>query len=244
MQSNLILHAGGWDASPLDLDAVPQPQLPQTYQPVPYNRLIDEVLAQIPRFHLRVEKEQYALARGGMQMFGVLSCSNGRPAQDDYCLAIGVRSSYDRSLSVQLVAGIRVFVCDNLAFAGEVHTRRKHTAHALRDLPSLVYEMLTQAAGQRSHMDQEIAALKGVELQPATAHHLLIEALRGRIVTAARLPNVLREWEKPRHEQFQVRTAWSLLNAFTEVAKEAGPRVQMDASAKLLSLFRRELRLV
>jgi len=239
MHSNLVLHAGGWSASPADLAAVPQPQLADTYQPVPYLRLIEEVKAQIPRFNLAVAREEYALARGGMQMFGVLTCRNGRP-ETDYGLAIGLRSSYDRSLSVQLVAGIRVFVCDKLAFTGEVATRRKHTAHVLRDLPSLVYEMLGQVTEQRSRMDQEIAAMKSTQLQPSTAHHLMIEALRARVVTAARLPNVLREWERPRHEQFQPRTAWSLLNAFTEVAKLAGPRQQMDASAKLLTLFRRE----
>lgn len=121
MSSHLVVHAGGWEASRSDLEAVPQPQLSETYQPVPYLRLVEEVAAQIPRFHLRLGKEEYALARGGMQMFGVLSCYNGRP-QEDYCLAIGLRSSYDRSLSVQLVAGVRVFVCDNLCFSGEVQT--------------------------------------------------------------------------------------------------------------------------
>lgn len=104
--------------------------------------------------------------------------------------------------------------------------------------------MLSAVTGQRSRMDQQIAALKATELQPLTAHHLLIEALRAKVVTAVRLPKVLGEWERPRHEEFQPRTAWSLLNAFTEVAKEAGPRVRMDSSAKLLLLFRRELRLV
>jgi hypothetical protein len=37
---------------------------------------------------------------------------NGKPAAD-YALAIGVRNSYDRSLSVGLTLGNRVFCCDN-----------------------------------------------------------------------------------------------------------------------------------
>ena len=71
----------------------------------------------------------------------------------------------------------------------------------------------------------------------------MVEAMRRRVITAATLPKVLREWERPQHPEFTARTAWSLFNAFTEVQKLASPRLQMDGSLKLSSLFRRELSL-
>ena len=67
--------------------------------------------------------------------------------------------------------------------------------------------------------------------------------MRSRAISAAKLPKVLREWERPQHSEFSARTAWSLFNAFTEVQKAASPRLQMDGSLKLSSLFRRELSL-
>jgi hypothetical protein len=54
---------------------------------------------------------------------------------------------------------------------------------------------------------------------------------------------VLEAWEEPRHEEFAPRTAWSLFNAFTEVAKGSGARAQVEGSLKLSSIFRRELKL-
>jgi hypothetical protein len=45
------------------------------------------------------------------------------------------------------------------------------------------------------------------------------------------------------HEEFTPRTAWSLFNAFTEAQKGAPPRMQMEGSLRLSSLFRRELSL-
>jgi len=71
----------------------------------------------------------------------------------------------------------------------------------------------------------------------------MVEAIRSRVLTASRLPKVLEAWERPQHPEFAPRTAWPLFNAFTEVQKVAGARVQMEGSLRLSSLFRRELSL-
>jgi hypothetical protein len=47
----------------------------------------------------------------------------------------------------------------------------------------------------------------------------MIEAIRVGVLSASRLPKVIEAWEGPVHAEFSPRTAWSLLNAFSEVAK-------------------------
>jgi hypothetical protein len=207
---------------------------------VPYARFVEEVELHVPRFGLKVESQAFALAREGSQMFGVLTCTNGHGA-GDYGLAIGLRNSYDRSLSVGMASGVRVFVCDNLAFSGEVKMSRKHTANVFRDLPDLIYRMLSQVTSLRERTDSEIVAMKVRQLPPPDAHHLMIQAVKDGVVTASRLPKVIAAWEEPAHEEFRPRTAWSLFNAFSEVQKGWGPRAQMEESLKLSQLFRREL---
>lgn len=238
----LMLHRGGWEATKADLASVPVPDATESYHPVPYGRFIEEVELHVPRFGLNVRSSQFALAREGGQMFGVLTCGNGVPDRD-YALAIGVRNSYDRSLAVGLTLGSRVFCCDNLAFSGEVTMHRKHTANVFRDLPDLIYRMLSQVSAMRQRTDGEIAAMKVRELPPAHAHHLMVEVIRANVLPASRLPKVLEAWEEPAHAEFKPRTAWSLFNAFTEVQKGAPPRAQMECSLRLSSLFRRELSL-
>ena len=237
----LMLHRGGWEATEADLASVEVPDATPSYHPVPYGRFIEEVELHIPRFGLSVRSKQFALGREGSQMFGVLTCQNGKP-DSDYALAIGLRNSYDRSLAVGLTFGSRVFCCDNLAFNGEVTMHRKHTANVFRDLPDLIYRMLSQVSVMRERTDREIAAMKGRELPPAHAHHLMVEAIRGHVLPASRLPKLLEAWEEPRYAEFVPRTAWSLFNAFTEVQKAAGARAQMEGSLNLSSLFRRELK--
>ena len=217
--SRLLLHRGGWPASLADLASVSVPEPTDSYVPVPYPRLIEEIKLHVPRFGLSVAREEYGLAKEGQQMFGVLTCANGKPAAD-YALAIAVRSSYDRTLAVGIAAsGVRCFVCDNLAFFGEVTAHRKHTVHIFRDLPDLIYTMLSQVSSMRERIDGEIAAMKVRELLPAHAHHLMVEAVKADVVPASRLPKVIAAWEEPGHEEFVLRTAWSLFNAFTEGLK-------------------------
>jgi hypothetical protein len=175
-------------------------------------------------------------------MFGVLTCANGHGAED-YALAIGLASSYDRSVAVKMCSGSRCFVCDNLAFSGEVTMSRKHTVHVFRDLPDLIYTMLSQVSSMRERIDGEVAAVKVRELRPTEADHLLVEAIRCQVLPASWLPKVLEAWEKPRHREFEPRVAWSLFNAFTEVQKDLSPRAQVEGSLRLSQLFRRELQL-
>ena len=238
----LIIHRGGWEATKADLAAVPVPEPTESYYPVPYGRFVEEVELHVPRFGLKIQSEQFALAKGGNQMFGVLTCSNGHGPRD-YALAIGLRSSLDRTLAVGMTSGSRVTCCDNLAFSGEVMMHRKHTVNVFRDLPDLIYRMLSQVSSMRERTDGEIAAMKVRELPPAHAHHLMVEAIRANVLPASRLPKVIEAWEEPKHEEFAPRTAWSLFNAFTEVQKGAPPRAQMEGSLRLSTLFRRELSL-
>lgn len=240
MMGKLVLHRGGWEATKADLASVPVPEETDSYCPVPFGRFVEEVELHIPRFGLRITEERFALARNGEQMFGVLTCANGN-SHNDYALAIGLRNSYDRSLSVGLVAGSVVFCCDNLAFSGEARMARKHTANVFRDLPDLIYRMLSKVSSMQSRIHEEIAAMKARELTLEMADHLMVEAVRKNVLPASHLPKVLDAWEKPEHEEFAPRTAWSLYNAFSEVQRSRSPRAQMDGTLRLTQIFRETL---
>lgn len=80
--------------------------------------------------------------------------------------------------------------------------------------------------------------MKARGLSAETADHLMVEAVRKNALPASNLPKVIQAWEKPRHEEFTPRTAWSLFNAFTEIQKSRSPRAQFQDSLKISQLFR------
>ena len=240
MTPGLMLHAGGWEATLPDLLAVEVPPAQGTHCPVPYGRLVEEVKLQLPRFGLEVAKERFALSHKGQQMFGVFTVVSELD-RSDYALAIGLRSSLDKSLAIGMAGGSNVFICDNLAFNGEVTLSRKSTPNAMRDLPDMIYQMLGGVRAMQERTDAEILAYKDAGIGPMTAHHLMVEAIELGAIPASRLPHLLEAWNTPQHEVFQERTAWSLFNAFTHVLKASPARLQIEGSLKLSNLFRQEL---
>jgi hypothetical protein len=75
---------------------------------------------------------------------------------------------------------------------------RKHTVHVFRDLPDLIYRMLSQVSSMGERIDREIGTMKVRELPP---HHIMVEAIKGNVVPASRLPKLIETWEEPKHEE-------------------------------------------
>lgn len=216
---NLMVHAGGNKVDRVQVADVVTPRATETWQPIPHHNFLDGVQTTLERAGLRVIAEAHALAKEGSRYFGLLQLANGNNP-DDYSFVLGLRNSHDKTFPAGLVVGSGVFVCDNLAFSGEIKIARKHTLNINRDLPSLIQTAVGRLHEMRGLQDQRIAAYKETELSDAKAHDLLIQALDARILSTTKIPAVLSEWRAPRHAEFaERRNVWRLMQAFTEIGK-------------------------
>lgn len=242
----LMLHCGASHVTRSDVDAVKTPAPVGQHYPIPHRLLIDHVHAQLDTDALEIVEEAHALTKDGARYFGLTRVkSRGGdsallPADTsigrDYDLVVGLRNSHDQSAAASLVCGNQVFVCDNLAMSGEVLIGRKHTRFIRRDLPLLIPRAFGRLGHERQNMERRVAAYKGADLSDKDAHDLIVRAMvDSRIFPPSRLPDVVGQWRAPAHEEFEPRTAWSLFNAFTEVAKPRRP----DAQAALETLSKR-----
>lgn len=218
---NLIVHAGGAKVLREQVDEVKTPAPTETWHPIPHRRFVDGVISSLDQSGLHVVSEAHALAREGARYFGMFQLRNGNnPA--DYSLVVGLRNSHDKSFPAGLVVGSGVFVCDNLAFSGEIQIGRKHTTHIERDLPELIQSAVGRIGDLRQRQDDRIEAYKNFRMSDAKAHHIVIQALDSRIAPVTYIPEILKEWREPRHAEFaQAKNGWRLFNAFTEVLKES-----------------------
>lgn len=216
----LSLHAGASAATLEQVAAVQTPAAEKGWQPIAHSDVINLVQSTLAERHLIVRSSGFALWANGQRMFGVLELMNGENA-DDYALTIGVRNSHDKSFAAGAALGSKVFVCDNLAFSGEITFARKHTVNIARDLPQLVSAAIGRLVDLRGWQDKRIAAYKAFELTDAIAHDIIVRSLDRRVIGPMKLVDVVAEYRTPRHEEFAPRTAWSLFNAYTEIAKGA-----------------------
>ncbi len=148
--------------------------------------------------------------------FGTMDLSTELTPDGMVTLAVGIRSSYDRSFPLGFCAGNRVFCCDNLAFRAELMVRRKHTLNGIARFSADIAGAVMQLGSFREAEAARIAAMAQEDMSAERADSLILRAAVERgIIPLRSIPHVVREWREPRHEVFQPRTAWSLFNAFT-----------------------------
>lgn len=216
--NGLVLHCGANAATREQVALVPTPEPVGIWNPIPHLTVRDLVAEQVTRNGLQVVEETFGLWKDGARAFGLMGLRNGGEAKE-YQLVLGWRNSHDKSFPAAGALGSHVFVCDNLAFSGEVTFARKHTVNVMRDLPGLVVTAVARLLNARDLQEKRIEAYKGFALTNEKAHDVLIQSLDVRVVGPVKLTDVLEQWRKPLHPDFEPRTVWSLFNAYTEVLK-------------------------
>ncbi len=214
-QSSLILHRGARVVPLEELLGVKAPEATATWFPLSHGHVLNKVKDALGEAGFRVERASHALSRGDNRMFAVLDLASVLAA--GVTLAVGVRNSTDKSLPIGFTAGSRVFVCDNLSFSSEVTIARKHTRFGGRrfiEALAKAVKGLTQFSAAEA---ERIARFRATGVPDMTAESLMLRAYERGIVSHRLLPEVIKGWREPRHDEFRERTLWSLSNAFTGV---------------------------
>lgn len=224
--SNLVTRA--------ELMRISAPEPTGTWKPIPHYELadmLDQVLAQ-QCIHIR--EEQYALRRDGAVLFGVLELAYGE--SEEGTAALGLRTANDKSLSIQICAGLAVFVCDNLAFRGDlIALCRKHTSGL--NLREELAGAILRFQEHFGRLTGEVEALKRRELADVEAKAMIHDVFARGMMPLRLLPEASRSYFDPQISAFEPRTAWSLHNAFTAAAKAMPMTTRLPAIQSVGKLF-------
>ena len=213
------------------LAAVPTPSGTATHRPVPHAEIVEAMVETLSFRHIGVVREEYAVSKDGMKMFGVLDLDTGMPG----CrFSIGIRNSHDRSMRLAAVVGVRVLACENMAFSGDFQpVLAKHSKNfSLQNALSIgVDQMQRNFDGMRRQVD----AWRESQLSDTVAKLIIYRAfIESDLEVPKRLARPVHDlYFSPKHEEFQPRTKWSLSNAFTSAFKLLEPIPQFRATAKL-----------
>ena len=215
----------------MELAQIPVPEATRTHRPVPHHEIVEALVETLSFRHIGVVNEEYAVSTDGMKMFGVVDLES----QMEGCrFSIGIRNSHDKSLRLGLTAGIRVFVCSNMAFSGEfTPVLAKHSkSFNLVDTLSVGVDRI-----QRNFepMQRQVEGWRQTQITDAQAKLIFYAAFIDGKLDAPKslLSDVHRLYFEPEHPEFSARTMWSLSNAFTSAFKKLDPVPQFKATAKL-----------
>lgn len=214
-----------------ELAQISVPEATSTHKPVAHHEIVEALVETLSFRHIGVVDEEFAVSGDGMKMFGVLDLET----QMEGCrFSIGIRNSHDKSIRLGLTAGLRVFVCSNMAFCGDfTPVLAKHTkSFNLIDTLAVGVDRI-----QRSFepMRRQVELWRQTQISDDRAKLILYRAFVDEELEAPKslLSRVHGHYFQPQYEEFSPRTAWSLSNAFTSALKELDPIPQFKATAKL-----------
>lgn len=214
-----------------ELAQIAVPEATRTHKPVPHHEIVEALVETLSFRHIGVVHEEYAVSSDGMKMFGVLDLETQMAGAR---FSIGIRNSHDKSLRLGLTAGLRVFVCSNMAFSGDfTPVLAKHSNNFnLIDTLSVGVDRI-----QRNFepMQRQVEGWRQTQITDERAKLIFYSAFIDGKLEAPRtlLPEVHRLYFEPQYEEFSPRTMWSLSNAFTSAFKKLDPVPQFKATAKL-----------
>lgn len=205
--------------------------------------LVDAVLAECKVRGWKVTDRKFALSNDLYDMAAAFSLTVPDLAvPGGQILGLGVLTSNARRRALKLVVGSTVKVCSNGMCTGDILIDRLHTVgmDVIKDeLKAAMDEYLIKAALIREITEGYMAS----EMTDQEVSHVLIQAAsatlrtRTNVLPVTSIPDVWREWKEPRFKEFEPRTAWSLLNAFTYVVKRTPPLLQMDRIEQFRNLL-------
>jgi hypothetical protein len=231
MLGTLLLKNDAKEVSREELAQAVVPEGSKTWFPVPHIDVLTGVEESLTNAGFEISNHRLALARNGLRMFATLDLTS--PVGDGVNLAVGLRNSNDRSYPMALVVGHRVFCCSNLAFSrDEIEIARRHTRHGRQRFSEGISQAVQSLSGYADLEAQRIETLRGTSLTDDRANSLLLQAWEKGIIGVRTLPKVIEAYREPSHEDFLVRSAWSLLNAFTLVLRERFQKYPQQAASE------------
>lgn len=244
MESRLALHRGSVRVTRAQLTALPAPAvLGPIHRPVPHVELVEMVETRAAAIGLRLAREEYGIQDDGALLFGTMDFEESNfsrlsRALPDHGVALGLRSSNAKQFAITLVAGQRVFVCDNLVLSGDlIALRRKHTSGL--NLRAEVDEGLERYLEHVGALVDSIARLQAEAIDDTQAKVVVYDAFAAGIVPSRLFDDVHGNYFAPTPEMVdcQPRTMGGLHNAFTRAVKVLNPAPAFRATTELGRMF-------
>ena len=237
----LILHAGAEKLGRPGPFGSDHPGFNQPHTVIPHSKVVEATLEALAYRRIEVVADEYGVSKDGAKFFGVmtLDVSHGEGGAA-IRLALALRNSHDKTFSLGMVAGFRVFCCDNLAFSGDFFAiAKKHSKKLLDGFQDTIAIGVDRVQRNFVPMQAQVDAWKNHQLPDIQARGIIYKAFVEDGVDCPKhlAKEVHGQYFEPKMPEFEPRTVFSLQNAFPSAFKKLEPVPQYRATASLGDYF-------
>lgn len=204
-----------------DLQYIATPPATYSWKPVSHSDMVQRLKRTLVSQGIEIVRESYSVAAEGLNLFGVFDVAGnpniGMPAG----FSLGFRHSNKKQFAIQMVAGLRVFVCSNLCFSGDMITlKRKHTSGL--DLGMELSRGVSRYVVKSQNLQQQILVMANTGIDDNGAKSFILDSVVQGVMPQALLVNSYENYfEHPEYEDCAPRTVWGLNNALTRAIRDA-----------------------
>jgi len=205
------------------------------HEPVPHYLLVDSLEVEAMSRGYSVKRSQLSINAAGTKLFGVMDLiPPGVVDVTERGMSIGFRNSTNSSLSIKMVAGNRVMVCDNLAMLGDLIAVLQKNLGGL-DLDAVLAEGFDKFLQHASTLDLHIMRMQATNITDIAAKAKIFDVFANRVLPVNLFDDVRGFYFNPSDEMLdcQPRTEWGLHNAFTRAMKGLAPATFFAANVEL-----------
>ena len=229
MSGRLMAHCGAQYIDREDLKLLETPEPTDSWTPIPHYDLVQALDGQLKARGITIVKERFAVQKA--KLFGVLDTDYA--VDEEGCALVGIRTANDKSLALQLAIGRRIFLCDNMAFHGDlIALKRKHTGNL--DLHKEFAEGIGRYVREYPKLQENINWWKERTVSKERGKQLIYDIFRQKLVPIRLFHPAVHDWEAA-----EEKTMWRLHNCMTAHIKTLRPAPAFTATLKLSRFFER-----
>jgi hypothetical protein len=240
--STLVAHCGARLVNRAELESVEPPPGSATWVPIKHSVLLDRVGQALTDAGFGIKSTKIALSRGNHRLFSTIDTECAL-ASGGITLAVAVVNSTDKSLPMKMIAGTRIFCCDNLSLRSDLMAsaiQRKHTRFGLDRFHEALALAVSTLDQFKKVEGERVKRFQDTEVTDIEAESVMLRSYERGIVSHRLLPRLIKEWRTPSFADFEPRTLWSLENAHTTVlgkVAQSNPQRFCSLSLSLQSLL-------
>lgn len=212
----------------------------ETWKPVEYSDLLNCIEEVIAKHNVTISKEEIAVQRGGNFLFCIMDLERGYgsklPKTKEITCCMGIKSSYNKKIGIQIAVAARVIANDSIIFYGDlVVLRRKHTKNF--SLQEDIEKGFRDFSANYERLCAEIEKMKGKDVSDAEVKVIIFDVFHKKILPIRLLPHAAKFYFEPTDKEFKGRNLWSLLNSLAWSARTLSPERKFIALKELGRLF-------
>jgi hypothetical protein len=208
--------------------------------PVPHTALVRSIEQAALGRGFQITRKQFALGNQGRRLFGVMDLipPEGIKEPEQHGFSIGFRNSTDETLGIRIVAGVRVFVCDNLALSGDLIALKRRNTVGL-ELDETMADGFDRYVAQAGLLNERVRDLQRDTITDGAASRLLLRLFDGKVLPMRLFHAVIRNYFRPSDDMTdcQPRTLWGLHNSVTRTLKLLSPSSRFMVNVTLGDAF-------